>query len=544
MNDTPIELVEFKIPDAKKSGKGWSEPARPAMLPWQPFPVDALPEPIRGFVAGGAKALGCDASMIVLPLLAGLASAIGATRRIELKSGWTEPAVVWSAVVAESGTLKTPAQGLALNALRKLQGWSLQEYPRLLEQYGRDKILYEADLSQWKKTGRKKGEPMPKKPEEPTVRRYIVSDTTIEALADRLQSAPRGLLVDVDELAGWLSSFDKYRSGRGGDVSKWLSMHRAESLVIDRKMEPKTLFIPRAAVSVCGGVQPKVLSRALAGEHTENGLAARLLLVCPPRQPKRWTEAIVDPALAQAVERVFGRLLAMDFTADSNDSPMPVNMPLAPDAKRTWIKFYNSHALEQSDLSGDLAAAWSKLEGYAARLALIVHCARVAADDPAANPQAVDEVSIQAGIALSKWFGHEAKRVYAILDESDEGRDRRRLAEWIGRKGGSVTVREAQQGNRRLQTADDAEAALSELAKGGVGRWEALPTTAQGGRPTRVFRLSTPSTVHETPANPEENGGFVDVDTVGSLKNTDPVNGLLSEAAAAESENPVEWGEV
>lgn len=57
----------------------------PGILHWKPFPVDALPEPVRRYVTACAKAIGCDESMIVLPLLAGLASAIGATRRIRRK---------------------------------------------------------------------------------------------------------------------------------------------------------------------------------------------------------------------------------------------------------------------------------------------------------------------------------------------------------------------------------------------------------------------------------------------------------------------------
>ena len=89
--------------------------------PWRPFPVDVLPEPIRGFVKAGATAMRCNEAFIALPLLAALASAIGATRRIQLKPGWCEPSVIWTALVAESGTLKSPAQDFALDILRRAQ---------------------------------------------------------------------------------------------------------------------------------------------------------------------------------------------------------------------------------------------------------------------------------------------------------------------------------------------------------------------------------------------------------------------------------------
>ena len=241
-------------------------------------------------------------------MLAGLASAIGATRRIELqagRAGWHEPSVVWSVIVADSGTMKSPAQSLALRPLQRAQEWQLEEYPELIKQYERDKALYEADYQEWKRKGRSKGEPPPEKPEEPQVSRYVVNDITIEALAEILSCNPRGVLSACDELNAWLGSFDQYRSGRGADVAKWLSVHRGEGLIVDRKSgTKKTIFVKRAVVSVVGSIQPKALYRALGDEYFENGLAARLLLASPPRMAKKCTEASVDGEAYGAVEAV------------------------------------------------------------------------------------------------------------------------------------------------------------------------------------------------------------------------------------------------
>ena len=95
-------------------------------------------------------------------------------------------------IVAESGTLKSPAANYALDAINKLQAWKLEEYPQLCEQYERDKLLYEADLQTWKRKGRDKGEPPPERPVEPAVQRYIVHDITIEVAGGTVvQRAPR-----------------------------------------------------------------------------------------------------------------------------------------------------------------------------------------------------------------------------------------------------------------------------------------------------------------------------------------------------------------
>ena len=107
---------------------------------------------------------------------------------------------------------------------------------------------------------------------------------------------------------------------------------------------------------------------------------------------------------------------------DNHGEPIPKTLGLDPAAKREWIRFYNSHAEEQAELHGELAAAWSKLEGYAARLALVVHVVRQAANDPTlTTPDAIDAVSIAAGVRLAGWFGHEARRVPNLSKAAGNG---------------------------------------------------------------------------------------------------------------------------
>jgi putative DNA primase/helicase len=208
-------------------------------------------------------------------------------------------------------------------------------------------------------------------------------------------------------------------------------MYNAESIVVDRKSgTPRTIFVPRAAVCVCGGIQPAVLDRALGTDHRESGLAARLLLACPPRRAKRWTEADIDPALEAALGRLLDRLYQLQPTVGDDGDARPALVRLTPEAKTAWVGYYNAHAGEQADLTGDMAAAWSKLEEVAARLALVMHLTRRAADDPtAADAGRADLTSMTAGITLAGWFKHEARRVYAQLGESETDRDQRRLVE-------------------------------------------------------------------------------------------------------------------
>jgi hypothetical protein len=480
-------------------------PGEPDDLTFRPFPVDKLPEPVKGFVEAGARAIGCDPSYLALPLLTAIAAAIGNTRRLELKRGWSAPPILWGAIVGESGTAKTPAFKLVMRPVRERQRKALDRYMEAMKEFEMEFARWEKDYAAWKRSKNATGDP-PTRPDPPQAVRFVVSDTTVEALAPILLANPRGLLLARDELAGWIGSFDRYAAkGKGGaDAANWLSMFNAESIIVDRKTGiPRTIHVPQAAVCVSGGIQPAILQRALSIEHRESGLAARLLLTCPPRKAKKWTEADIDPSAEEELVRLFDRLYELQPTVSDEGEARPVLVRLSGDAKTAWKAYYNAHNVEQADLTGDMAAAWSKLEEYAARLALVIHLVRWATNDPdLSDSDVVDLASMEAGIALTKWFKHEARRTYAVLDETDEERDERRLAEWITRKGGSATVREIQRGCRWLRQPGMAEAALDALAKAGQGLWLDSAPDGKGGRPTRVFAVLTlPST------KPPETGG-------------------------------------
>ena len=289
--------------------------------PFCPFPVDALPEPIAEFVRQGALALGCDPSYIALPALAAAASVIGNTRTIRLKRGWTEPCIVWSAIVGDSGTLKSPAYLLAVSHLFRAQ-------KRLLDDFKEKLVAYEEALAKYKvakkeagDNGTDPGDP----PEKPVQVKIICSDTTIEKLAEILEDNPRGTLVARDELAGWLASFTRYKSGGGGsDLPNWLEMFRAGTVIVDRKTGTRpSLFIPRAAVCVTGSIQPGVLTRALTPEFLDAGLAARLLMAMPPKSPKCWSEVEIAPEVEAAYHSILDKLLALDFGHDGDGEKAP-----------------------------------------------------------------------------------------------------------------------------------------------------------------------------------------------------------------------------
>jgi hypothetical protein len=217
------------------------------------FPVDLLPERVRVFVLEAADALGVDLALVAGPCLAALAGCIGNRRRIVIKEGsWREACVLWIATVMRSGGKKTPTNSLVLEHLHELEAAEIEETARRAQS---------------------------EKPE--PAKRLLVSDITIEGLLSVHARAPLGLLLHRDELAGWLRSFNQYKGGKGSDAQVWTELHQGNPCLIDRKGSG-TLSVPRAAVSIVGGVQPELLGDVLRGEHLYDGVASRVLFIAPP----------------------------------------------------------------------------------------------------------------------------------------------------------------------------------------------------------------------------------------------------------------------
>lgn len=345
---------------------------------------------------------------------------------------------------------------------------------------------YERAMAEWKATDREDRGQAPEKPA--PARCFAVSDPTVQALAEALELNPHGLLMARDELDGWFQCFTRFSGAGATDRPQWLELHSGGTLLIKRKTgERPTIAVRRAACSVAGTIQPKVLARALDQDAMQSGLAARFLMAMPPRRKRVWNENETPEDLVGRYQDLLRALLDLHLADEAKRKPHVLRLSDA--AKRLFTAFYDEWGEVQHAAEGKQASAFAKIEAYSPRLMLVHHvAAHAAAGTDGLGP--VTEASARAGIGLARWFAYEATRVYAMLAESEEERDARRLVEFIEARGGRITVRQLQRANgRKYPTSESADAALNALAQSGRARWLDRPGTPQGGNPARVLEL-------------------------------------------------------
>lgn len=488
---------------------------------YQPFPVDCFPLPVRDYITAQARVLNCDPAAVALPVLSVLASAVG-DRRIRIKHAWTEPANLWTALIADGQTCHTAALQAAIAPLVVRQSRAFAQQQQLMPEYERLLTRYRADV----RLARKEQGPEPDRPAVPPVARSVAADWTLPSLVRLLSKQRRGLLVCAHEMDGWLGRALGSGSRASLERQAWFDLHEGRSVTIESRSDRPSLHLDPVPVSVTGSLSEELLTEKLTKASGPSGLASRLLFASPPTHALQWTDDDVEQTVTDGYAAVIDLLFADDSTRREG---LAGEVRLAPAAKDCLATFIQDLSVAQRGLD-DLLFTWStNLAGQAARLALVLHLTRWAAGD-ADDATVCDLASVQRGIALARWFAYEAQRVVTRLSLELELLDDLRLIDWLRRRGGRATPRDLCRSNRRkYPTLEAATNAFSRLAGTGLTDWTARNSGPNGGRPTRELMLPpTPGglggKILDDPLSQPGGTGIEDEDLEGSLSGVDPAD--------------------
>ena len=264
--------------------------------PVQAFSADLMPASLRGWVMDIAHRMQCPADFPAVTAIVALSSLVGARAVIQPKARdpWQVVPNLWGMVVGRPGVKKSPAISEALKPLHRLQAEAFEAWKDQHAEWELDRKVaaMEADNNEKKAkslVGKDRAQAKAllqpvEATEEPSVRRYVVNDATMEKLGELMQKDPWGTLAYRDELYGLLTSLDK--QGQEGARAFYLQSYDGNGSYTFDRIGRGTVHIPRVCLAMIGGIQPGRLQEyvrsAVSGGSGDDGLLQRFGLAVWP----------------------------------------------------------------------------------------------------------------------------------------------------------------------------------------------------------------------------------------------------------------------
>ncbi len=481
------------------------KPLPAELLPVEAFPLGALPEAFRPWVADVAQRMNCPPDFVAVPLIVAAASLVARHVRIrpQARTDWTERGNLWALIVGRPGMMKSPAMAHALAPIERLEARAAHDYREAFDGFVQAaalrKLRAEAGMKQARAALKRDAHAdvsdmlaREADDDEPIWRRYVVADAGYEKLGEILVANPGGVLSVRDEMRGLFLYLAREESAPARAF--YLQAWSGGRYTFDR-IGRGTVTVEDARLSMIGGIQPGPLSELMQQARrgaADDGMIERFLIAWPD-SPGAWHEVDrwPDTAAGRAAWEAFERLDnlgagALRAEVETGFDGAPKGLPFlrfADDAREAFAEW-------RGDLEGKLRGAepeglegaLSKFKHHVPALALALH-----AVDGGAGP--VTLAATMRALALADYFESHARRLHASARRVtlraartllDKARD--------GSLPDPFTARDVYR-NQWAGLSDRATVtdALDMLAAHG---WLLEATMETGGRPTVTYALS------------------------------------------------------
>ena len=363
----PSEEAEASNP--KAGAQGFASDVEPIDL-WARYEPPKLqrgllPEAVDEIAFRMADIMGVDPAGLAMAILAVCGAAITDDICVQVKtyeSGWRESARLWVGMIGPPSRKKSPIMKFAMRPLAKADSV-------LMSAYMIEKEDYDLLTPKERKSATK-----------PKMKRYVVSDATIETLQEILQGSTGGVISEQDELSGWFGSMDKYANGKGqqADRAFYLKAFNGGRYTVDRIARGSKL-IPNLSMSMVGGIQPDPIRKIMA-ETVDDGLIQRLIpiILAPANTGKDIPSFEIEQKYARLIEHLLTMKPEREAVSKYDmDAPRKRALRFSPEAKAVREQLEREHldlvrALEFN--SPKLASHFGKYDAIFARLCVIWHC--------------------------------------------------------------------------------------------------------------------------------------------------------------------------
>ena len=356
------------------------------------FPEDIFPNKLKTALNNLSNAFSVEHELIYSASLVVISSAIGTKVTVAAKRAYKTYLSLWLAVIANTGQKKTPV----LSAISKIL-YDIQN--ELIIKFDKEVQIYKQQLDLYNKN--KQINPSAKEPTAPApYATTITTDPTIEALTERLNDSPNGILRLNDELKVLIDGFDKYKGKKSGEEEIYLSIFNNTPIKIDRVQ--KTIYVKTPYLSLLGGIQPHKLREAFTSGSFNDGFSARFLFYSKDHISRKlnrddWTEQDANE-WSSLITALYNAKVSCEFY-------------LGDEAWNEFMKF-NLYLDILSQYSPERFKGFPiKIETYSLRFAGIIHVLKIYYEIES-DKNFISKETMQMAIDLSNYFLYQASKMF------------------------------------------------------------------------------------------------------------------------------------
>lgn len=351
-----------------------------------PFPIDFFPTELRDIILETSANYKFNNDFLCGSVLSACAGSIGNSFCVQVRGKWIERLSLYLSIVASPGINKSAPLSWALSPIEAREDEIFKVYRQMIKDFKQD--------------------PNNKDKQPPPIVKTIITDATPEAVIQQLNTNEKGILIYVDELSGFLDTFQRY--SKGNDEQMYLSAWSGKTIVVDRKTSI-SLRIKNPVINIVGTIQPNLFDKIFSTKE-DSGFFDRWLIINPLNAQKEiWSETEIRPEVYNNYERIINKLLNLQLYVNNfgeTESRMVTYSTEAWNEIKEWQK-YNTAEVNKTDLDF-IKAIRAKMEIYIHRFALISHLMQYGCSNSFMPSAQIERDSAIKAIQLSNYFINNA----------------------------------------------------------------------------------------------------------------------------------------
>ncbi len=387
------------------------------------FPLQHFPKEMQKIILHYVEFKGFPMEFFAVSILTAVGSAIGNSHVLKTFEGYINKANLYVLLVANPGLNKSAPLETAFAQLRRIQAALYEVFKKNAKRMQTDIAFLKGDSRDITKVLGENEEN--EKNEENIYIKPIMQDSTIEALIGQLANNPHGITVVVDEIAGFLNSFDRYN--KGNDQQTYLSLWQGSQISRDTLLRG-SIEVTNPFVAIIGTIQPSEFNKSFK-DKIANGFLDRFIIVFLSDLKKPYPSS---QGINPIIEREYNDFIDNLFKLYWEDTTVLSYTPEAGAIVNEWV--CRSIDVENASTTTDIERSIrAKMIIYVHRFALILQMMKYGFSLDPNDKEAIYKESAVGAILLADYFlamaektrikpisesiGGQVKQVYDMLPD-------------------------------------------------------------------------------------------------------------------------------